>query len=277
MPVPDYVLDLDRNLPQTIHEQACNAIINAIRANRPGFTIGEKLTSQELSRQNAIHRNTLANVMSELVRLGYLRRLPNKGFEVVQQDPERPSLLTQHILSLTDVAERDQIQCRSQLIHNEIGLRKVSDFPADIERISQNLGLAGTDMVSVLARCRLMKKHQQSKWEMISIEQSFFSTRLVPKLLAEAIQQIQKEGDASVYRLLHRVLPNEDFFKAHYEISSSPLPETLAKSWVGSTDHLIAVLSITYCSKGPVELTRTWFDSTKATLTAGSLDVKLVD
>ncbi len=174
------------------------------------------------------------------------------------------------------MAERDQIQCRSQLIPDEIGLHKVSDFPADLDRINQDLGLADTDMVSVLARCRLMKKHHESKWEMISIEQSFFSTRLVPKLLAEAIQQIQKEGDASVYRLLHRILPNETF-QGHYEISLSPLPETLAKSWVGSTDRLISVLSITYCSKGPVELTRTWFDANKATLTAGSLDVKLVD
>jgi len=60
MPAPNFVLDLDRNLPQTMHEQARDAIIAAIRSSRVGFRIGDKLINQELSRQNPIHRNTLA-------------------------------------------------------------------------------------------------------------------------------------------------------------------------------------------------------------------------
>lgn len=112
---------------------------------------------------------------------------------------------------------------------------------------------------------------------MVAIEQSYFSTALVPTLLDSAIQQIKEEGDSSFYRLLRRIFPNEEFFKAHYEISLSPVPKTLEKSWVGDTDKLISVVSITYCSQGAVEMTRTWFDSSKATLTAGSLDVKLVE
>jgi DNA-binding GntR family transcriptional regulator len=273
---PNYILDLNRSLPQTMREQACNAIIAAIRSKRPGFCMGDKLTNQELSRQNAIHRNTLASVTSELVRLGFLRRLPNKGFEVVQQDPERPSLLTRHILSLTEVAQRDQIASRSQLIPNETGTRRISDLTLELARVSRDMNLTDQDTVSVLTRCRLMKKHEATTWEMVAIEQSFFSTTLVPNLLDNTVQQIQEEGDASVYRLLNRIFPNEDFIKAHYEISLAPLPQTLAKSWVGSTDHLISVLSITFCSQGPVEMTRTWFDASKAVLTAGSLDVKLV-
>ncbi len=273
----NYILDLDRNRPRTMHEQACDAIITAIHDKRAGFHVGEKLITQELSRQNPIHRNTLAAVMSELVRMGYLRRLPNKGFEVVQQDPERPSLLTRHILSLSEVAERDNIDCRSRLVEDECGVRRVSDLSSDLISQTKDISIFNQETVSVLTRSRLMKRKKSTSWDMVSIEQSFFSTALVPTLLFDVIQQIKKEGDSSVYRVLRRIFPNEEFFKAHYEISLQPLPKTLEKSWVGTANHLISVVSITFCSQGPVEMTRTWFDASKAVLTAGSLDVKLVD
>jgi DNA-binding GntR family transcriptional regulator len=275
MTIPNYFLDLDRSLPQTMHEQAVDAIIAAIQSERAGFCVGDRLITQELSRQNSIHRNTLSNVMSELVRLGYFRRLPNKGFEVVQLAPERPSLLTRHILSLTEVAQRDDIDSKSQIIAAETGVRAVSDLQGNLTRVSRDLVLDAQDRVSVLTRCRLMKQHNAADWDMVAIEQSFISTTLVPDLLENTVEQIQQEGDSSVYRQLHRIFPNEDFFKAHYEISLSPLPKNLAANWMGKTNCLIAVVSITYCSQGPVEMTYTWFDASKATLTAGSLDVKL--
>lgn len=277
MPAPNFVLDLDRNLPQTMHEQARDAIIAAIRSGRAGFCVGDKLINQELSRQNPIHRNTLAAVMSELVRMGYLRRLPNKGFEIVQQEPERPTLLTRHILSLSEVAERDHVDCRSLLVEEETGIKRIREMTECADKICKNMGLSGNDTVSVLTRCRLMKRNEAVEWDMVAVEQSYFSTALVPTLLNSAIQQIKEEGDSSFYRLLRRIFPNEEFFKAHYEISLSPVPKTLEKSWVGNTDRLISVVSITYCSQGAVEMTRTWFDASKATLTAGSLDVKLME
>jgi DNA-binding GntR family transcriptional regulator len=276
MSTSNYILDLNRNLPQTMHEQACEAIMAAIRSERPGFCIGDRLTTQELSRQNAIHRNTLTYAMSDLVRLGYLRRLPNKGFEVVHQDPERPSLLTRHFLSLTEVAQRDKIESRSQLVPDETGLRKVSSLSDDLARITRDMNLTMDDSVSVLTRSRLMKKYSATHWDMVAIEQTFISTALAPDLLDNILQQIREEGDSSFYRQLHRIFLNEEFFKAHYEISLSPLPKTLAVSWTGSINTLISVISITYCSQGPVEMTRTWFDATKAVLTAGSLDVKII-
>jgi DNA-binding GntR family transcriptional regulator len=273
----NYILDLDRNLSQTIHEQACEAIIVAIRAQRPGFRIGEKLISLELARDNAIHRNTLAAVMSELVRKGYLRRLPNKGFEVAQQDPERPTLLTRHILSLSEVAERDNVDCHSQLVASETGIKQVRDLAEFSNRVCKDMGLAPDSAISVLTRCRLMKHKDAAQWEMVAVEQTYFPTAIVPTILDDAVQQITETGDSSFYRLLRRIFPNEEFFKAHYEIALSPLPPMLAKNWTGSTAHLISVVSITYCSQGAVEMTRTWFDASKAVLTAGSLDVKLIE
>lgn len=272
----NYSLDLNRHLPQTMHEQARDAIMVAIRSERPGFCIGDRLTTLELSRQNAIHRNTLTYAMRDLVRLGFLRRLPNKGFEVVKLAPERPSLLTRHFLSLTEVAQRDGIDCRSQLIPSETGFRKVCNLTDDLSRVSRVLALDASDQVSVLARCRLMKPYEATHWDMVAIEQSFISTALTPGLLENAIQDIQDHGDFSLYRLLNRIFPNDEFFKTHYEISLSPLPKALASSWTGSTGSLLSVVSITYCSHGPIEMTRTWFDATKANLLAGSLDVKLV-
>jgi DNA-binding GntR family transcriptional regulator len=277
MSIPNYVLDLDRSLPQTMREQARDAIIAAIRSERPGFCVGDHLTNQELSRQNGIHRNTLAYVIDDLVRLGFLRRLPNKGFEIVQLSPERPPLLTQHILSLSEIAKRDNIDSCSKLISAETGYRKGSDLVGDFARVNQDLALNPQDSVTVLARCRLTRMRNATGWNMVSIEQSFFPTALTPGLLENALQQIQDEGDVSIHRQLRRIFPNEDFFKAHYEISLFPLPPNLATCWTGTTSSLISVVSITYCSKGAVEMTRTWFDANQAVLTAGSLDVKLVD
>lgn len=276
METPNYYLDLDRSLPKTIHEQALDAIISAIQSERPGFCVGDRLITQELSRQNAIHRNTLTNVMGELVRLGYFRRLPNKGFEVVHPTPDRPSLMTRHILSLSEVAQRDGIDCRSQIIVNETGERKAGDLNGEFARVRHDLVLESNDVVSVLTRCRVMKQRNATQWDMVAIEQSFFSKALAPNMLENIVPQIQQEGESSIYRHLHRIFPNEEFFKTHYEISLAPLPEILASNWTGSTKYLISVVSITYCSQGPVEMTFTWFDSSKATLTAGSLDVKVV-
>jgi DNA-binding GntR family transcriptional regulator len=277
MTIPNYALDLDRSLSQTMREQARDAIIAAIRAARPGFCVGDHLTNQELSRQNGIHRNTLAAAIDDLVRLGFLRRLPNKGFEVVQLSPERPQLLTRHILSLSDVAQRDNIDSRSQLIAAETGYRKASDLVGDFARVNQDLALAPEDSISILARLRLTRRHDETDWHTVSIEQSFFPTALTAGLLENALQQIEDEGDLSIHRQLRRIFPTEDFFKAHYEISLCPLPANLAVCWSGPASSLISVVSITYCSKGPVEMTRTWFDANQAILTAGSLDVKLVD
>ena len=276
MPDLNYVLDLDRSLPQTIRDQARDAIIAAIQSGRPGFCVGDHLTNQELAHQNSIHRNTLAHVINDLVRLGFLRHLPNKGFEVVQLSPDRPSLLTRHILSLSEVAQRDNIDSRSQLIVGETGYRKASELVGDFARVNQGLVLAPQDSVSVLARCRLTKRPGALEWNMVSIEESFFPSALTPGLLENAIQQIQDEGDLSIHRQLRRIFPNEDFFKAYYEISLFPLPKPLADCWTGSASSLISVVTITYCSKGPVEMTRTWFDSNQAILIAGSLDVKFL-
>ncbi len=274
-----YILDLDRSLPQTMREQARDAIISAIRAERPGFRVGDRLTTLELSRHSAIHRNTLAAVMADLVQLGFLRRLPNKGFEVVHPAPERPPLLTRHILSLSEVAQRDQVDSRSQLIADETGIRTASSLAEDpnLARVKRDLLLRADDQVSVLARCRLMKERSEAQWNMVAVEQCFISNALVPNILSSAIRQIEESGDFSIYRQLRRVFPNEEFFKAHYEISILPLPKALAASWTGSTSSLITVISITYCSRGPVEMTRTWFDASQAVLMAGSLDVRLAD
>ena len=276
MTVPDYFLDLNRSLSKTMHEQARDAIISAIQTKRPGFQIGDRLSTLELARQNPIHRNTLAEVMSEMVQLGYFRRLPNKGFEIVQPTPERPSLLTRHILSLSEVAQRDQIDCGSRIISRETGERKASELAGEFVRVIRDLNLEKNDIVSILTRCRVMKPHDSREWDMVAIEQTFISKKLAPTLLENIVPQIQQEGESSIYRHFHRLFPNEEFFKAHYEVTLAPLPKNLASSWTGSTKALISVVSITYCSLGPLEMTFTWFDSTKAILTAGSLDVKLV-
>jgi DNA-binding GntR family transcriptional regulator len=275
MPRPDYALDLDRSRHETMREQAREAIIKAIRSERAGFHVGDWLTTLELARHNTIHRNTLIHVMDDLVRDGFLRRWPNKGFEIVHPAPERPSLLTRHILSLTDVARRSHVDARSKMIAEECGTRKARELTGPLGRVKKDLLLTAGDTVSILARCRLMKNRRARQWGMVAIEQSFIPAERVPGFLEAARQQIEREGDFSVYRQLRRTFPNEEFFKAHYEISLSPLPEALAAHWTPSPCSLMCVIAITYCSQGPVELTRTWFDSSRAVLLASSLEVRL--
>ncbi len=274
MPNARYDLDLDRSRPPTMHEQAREAIVEAIRAGRAGFCAGDRLTTVELARHNAVHRNTLIHVMEDLVRLGFLRRLPNKGFEVVDAAPERPPLLTRHILSLTDVAERNHVASRSQVIAAECGTRQAGELTGPLARVGRDLALASEDTVEVLARCRSMKRRRARQWTQVAIEQSFVPGARVPGFLQTALEQIEGEGDFSVYRQLRRAFPRDEFFKAHYEISLAPLPDALAAHWA-APGPLMCVIAITYCSQGPVELTRTWFDTQRAVLLAGSLEVML--
>ncbi|NLF12048.1 MAG: GntR family transcriptional regulator [Anaerolineaceae bacterium] len=268
-------MDLDRSRDQTMREQARQAIIEAIRSSRPGFCIGDRLSTLQLARQNAVHRNTLMHVMDDLVRLGFLRRLPNKGFEVVHPAPQRPPLLTQQILSVTDVAERAHLESRSRVIAAETGIRKARELTGPLARVRKDLGLAAGEAVAVLARCRSMKDEGSAAWVTVAIEQSFIPVSRVPGFLEAAMAQIEREKDFSVYRQLRRTFPDEEFFKAHYEISLTPLPETLAGCWPSSPEKRMCVVTVTYCSQGPIELTRTWFDTSRAVLLAGSLDVKL--
>ncbi|HOG48841.1 MAG TPA: GntR family transcriptional regulator, partial [Anaerolineae bacterium] len=200
----DYGLDLDRSRAQTIHEQAREAIVEAIRGGRTGFGTGDRLTAAELARHNAIHRNTLTPVMDDLVRLGFLRRLPNRGFEVVYPAPERPPLLTRQILSLTDVAARHHLDSRSEPIAAECGVRKARELVGPLARVRRDLGLAAGDSVGVLARCRSMKRPRLRRWEPVAIEQSFVPVGRVAGFLEAALQQIEQEGDFSVYRQLRR-------------------------------------------------------------------------
>jgi hypothetical protein len=174
------------------------------------------------------------------------------------------------------VADREKIDSRSLLVESETGDYQVDQWRGDKNMARLQLGLSGHDRVSVLTRCRQLKKTDEREWKMVAIEQSCFSSSLTPGLLNTAVQQIKENGDTAIYRLLRRIYPNDELFKAHYEISLDPLPAPLAANWSGTTDRLIAVLTVTYCSKGAVEMTRTWFDASKAALTAGTLDVKLI-
>lgn len=272
---PNYTLDLDRSRSKTIRDQACEAIAQAIRAERAGFRVGERLTALELARHNAIHRNTLINVMNELVRQGFLRRLPNKGFEVIHPAPERPALLTQHIFSLTEEAQRSGFDSSSQAIPEECGARKARELAGPLARVRTELALDAGEEVAVLARCRLLKRRGARRWGRVAIEQSFIPAGRVPNFLDAAMQQIEREGDFSVYRQLRRTFPTEEFFKAHYEISLLPLPQALAAYWTPSPYPPTCVIAITFCSLGPVEFTRTWFDPSRVVLLAGSLEVML--
>ncbi|MCJ7706979.1 MAG: UTRA domain-containing protein, partial [Anaerolineales bacterium] len=261
MPQPDYSLDLDRRRLETLREQARHAIEEAIRQERSGFLVGERLTTLELSRRNPIHRNTLIHAMGDLVRLGFLRRLPNRGFEIVEAAPERPALLTRHMLSLTEVAEGNQLETCSKVIPAECGHRRARDLSGTLARIREDLALAPRDVVTVLSRTRLMRKPSQRDWQLVAIEQSFTPAALLPGFLEAGLREIEETGDFSVYRTLRRAFPNDEFFRAHYEISLSPLPQALAPYW-RSPNPPMNVLSVTYGSQGPVEFAQTWFDST---------------
>jgi len=274
MPQPDFSLDLDRRRAQTLREQARHAIEAAIRRGRAGFRLGDRLTTLELSRRNPIHRNTLIHAMGDLVRLGYLRRLPNRGFEIVEAAPERPALLTRHMLSLTEVAEGNALETCSKVIPEECGHRQAQELNGSLRRVREDLGLSPRDLISVLSRTRLMRKPRQRQWHLVAIEQSFTPVALLPGFLETGLREIEETGDFSVYRTLRRAFPNDEFFRAHYEISLSPLPEALAPHW-RSPNPPMNVLSVTYGTQGPIEFAQTWFDSTRAVLVAGSLDVRV--
>lgn len=272
---PDYRLDLDRSRSQTLRQQAHSALIHAIRHHQPGFQIGDRLSASELARHNQIHRNTLSPVMEELVRAGYLRRQPNKGFEIIECNPERPPRLTKHVLSVSEVAHRNGLLSRSQLIQEACGIHRARELSPNEARVRRELNLGEDDTVSVLARARQIRPPKTGRWRLAAIEHSFIPTAQIPDFLSQARREIRRRGDFSVYRQLRRAFPNDDFFKAFYEISLLPLPQFFQPYWT-SHQPPMTVLTVTYCSAGPTELTYTWFDATRAVLLAGSLDVNVV-
>jgi DNA-binding GntR family transcriptional regulator len=269
-----YRLGLDRRRPPTLREQARRAIIRAIRARRAGFRLGQRLTTLALARVNPIHRNTLTHAMNDLVRLGYLRRIPNHGFEIVERTPDRPALLTRHVLSLSEVAQRSGVQSRSTLVARECGERRAAELPPRLRRAQTELGLRGSERVWLLTRCRWVRPTSQRRWVLAAVEQSVLPQGLMPGFLPAAQAAIQLQGDFSLYRYLRQAFPGDEFFKAQYEISQETLPEALASCWVSPVPP-VKVLNVTYGSQGALEFTQTWFDPRRAVLLAGSLDVRV--
>ncbi|MEW6568866.1 MAG: hypothetical protein AB1449_12010 [Chloroflexota bacterium] len=275
MTQPDYRLDLDRSRPETLRAQAARAIAHAIRRRRPGFDLGDHLTTQLLARANPIHRNTLRHAMDDLVLQGYLRRLPNKGFQIIDRSPERPAQLTRHMLSLTQVAERSHLLTRSIVLENETGTRAARQLTGSLARVRKDLSLAPAEVVAVLTRRREVRRPPARAWHLAALEQSILPLRHTPDFFDVALQQIRQEGDFSLYRYLRRTYPRDDFFKAQYEISLAPLPAALAGYW-DSPSLPMSVVNVTFASVGAIEWTHTWFDSRRAVLLAGSLDVRVV-
>lgn len=271
---PDYTLDLDRRHPKTLRQQSRQALERAIRAGRPGFRIGERLSTLALARQNPIHRNTLAGAIDDLVYRGYLRRLPNKGFEVIGRRPDRPELLTRHQLSLFAVAHRHHLASRSETIPDACGVFTARQLARSPGGIQARLSLQPSDPVQILCRLRKAKPQGKSAWTVVAIERTAVPARLLPGFLEDALREIEVQGDFSVYRYLQRTFPNDDFFKAHYEISLAPLPTTLAPYWESPAPPM-SVVNVTFASPGAIEWTQTWFDSNRAVLVAGSLDVRV--
>ena len=130
------------------------------------------------------------------------------------------------------------------------------------------------DLVAVLSRRRMFRRAAQESWQVGAIEQTVIPVSRFPDFLPVALAQIETEGDFSVLERLHQAFPKDEFFKAYYEVSTQPLPAQLADYW-GMSGPPLHVLTITYASPGPVEMTHTWFNSRRVTLLAGSLDVKL--
>lgn len=275
MPRPDYHLDLDRSRPETLRAQATAAIALAIRRQQPGFQRGERLTIQGLAAANPIHRNTLRLAMGDLVLLGYLRRLPNRGFEVLHHAPARPAKLSRHVLSLTDLATHSGLLSRSIVLATQTGKRRAHQLVGSLARARRELALGADEWVAVLTRRREIRRPPGRAWHLAAIEQSVLPLRHAPDVLEIAGQQIRQEGEFSLYRYLRRAYPRDDFFKAMYEISISPLPASLEAHW-DSPSPPLSVVNITFASAGAVEWTRTWFDSRRAILLAGSLEVRVV-
>lgn len=270
----DYRLGLEPGRAETLRSQAFRAIEAAIGAGRSGFRLGDRLTIVGLARRNLIHRNTLAGVMDDLVLRGYLRRLPNKGFEVVDRSPDRPAMLTRHVLSLSEVAQRNGLESRSQMIPDRCKRLRPRQLRGASARVRQELALAGRAQVEVLCRRREMRASARQPWAVVAIEQTYVPTEWVPGFLQAARESIERSGDFSVFDHLRHAFPKDEFFKAIYEISANPLPEELAPFWTSPTPP-IHVLNVSYGARGPLELTHTWFDTQRAVLLAGSLDVRV--
>jgi DNA-binding GntR family transcriptional regulator len=271
---PNLRLQLDRERPETLRQQAVREMEAAIRAARPGFRRGERLTTLGLARANPLHRNTLALAMEDLIQLGYLRRVPNRGFEVVDRTPTRPASLTRHALSLSEIAGRSSLAARSELLEAACGQRRVARLSGRLRQACQELDLRPTDAVWMLSRSRQMRRSRESAWSCVAVEQTLAPISMLPTFLEDARQSIQLTGDFSMVRYLRNVFPDDTFFKTHYEISLTPIPASLG---VPGAFHSppVNVLAVTYGATGPLELTSIWFDSARATLLAGSLDVRV--
>jgi DNA-binding GntR family transcriptional regulator len=271
---PAYDLALDRTRRQPLRQQAAQAIMHAIRTARPGFELGDRLSNSELARRNRIHRNTLRQAMDDLVRLGYLRRLPNKGFEVVERAPDRPPLLTNHFLSISEVAGRHGLRTHCELIPAGCGQRRMEDLQEALPRLRNALSLPRDAMVSELCRRRQVRSSPSQEWADVAIERSFMPARHLPHFLTDAREQVARQGCFSLYAYLRQAFPHDSLFKALYEISLTPLPGFLLPYWTSPSPPM-TVVTVTYCSVGPIELTYTWFDPTRAVLLAGTLDIRL--
>ncbi len=275
MPTPDYHLDLDRSRPETLRAQAARAIALAIRRQRPGFRRGDLLTLQALAAANPIHRNTLRHAVSDLVLQGYLRRLPNRGFEVLNHAPARPAQLSRHVLSLSDLASRSGLLSRSVVLPSETGIRAARQLSGPLARVRRELALSSEEKVAVLTRRREVRRPPGRTWYLAALEQSVLPLRHAPDVLEVALDHIQREGEFSLYRYLRRAYPKDDFFKALYEISLTPLPAPLAPHWDSPWPPL-SVVNVTFAAAGAIEWTHTWFDSRRAVLLAGSLEVRVI-
>lgn len=275
MPTPDYRLDLDRSRPETLRAQAAAAIAQAIRRQRPGFRRGDRLTIHSLADANPIHRNTLRHAIDDLVLQGFLRRLPNRGFEVLNPAPARPTHLSRHVLSLSDLAASSGLLSRSILLPAETGTRTARQLVGPLARVRRDLALSPDEKVAVLTRRREVRRPPSRLWLLAALEQSVLPLHHAPDVLDIALQQVQQEGEFSLYRYLRRAYPKDDFFKARYEISLTPLPPSLAAHW-DSPAPPVSVVNVTFASVGAIEWTHTWFDSRRAVLLAGSLEVRVL-
>ncbi len=275
LPSPDYQLDLDRRRPETLHRQARRAIEAAIRAARPGFRVGERLSTLALSRRNPIHRNTLARVMDELVYRGYLRRVPNKGFEIRERRPERPTRLTRHHLSLFTLAHRHRLATRSRAIPAACGLLPARELGRAHAAVVGGLRPAAGDSILILCRLREVRSRPRAAWTVVAVERTAVPAALLPSFLSDAQKEIRRRGDFSVLHYLEKSFPNDDFFKADYEISLASLPPELAPFWKSPTPPM-SVVNVTYGTAGAIECTQTWFDPSRAVLLAGSLDARVL-
>jgi DNA-binding GntR family transcriptional regulator len=212
--------------------------------------------------------------MDELVYRGYLRRMPNKGFEIRSRRPERPSRLTRHHLSFFTLAHRHRLLTRSEAIPGACGVFAARQLARANAQLLAGLRPAPDDSVQVLCRLRETRTRPRGPWTVVAVERTAVPTALLPSFLEDALGGIRRRGDFSVLRYLERAFPNDDFFKADYEISLARLPPDLAPYWESPTPPM-SVVNVTYGTAGAIECTQTWFDPRRAVLLAGSLDVRV--